>query len=220
ASPRVIALGSSSELGDHMSTRISRLWAVVLAVAVVSGVLAGSVYAGRLSVSETRWTIAGTAEAEDTEGGFRIRCPMTVTGSFHSRTFAKTRAAIGAVQSHTVSESACTGEGRMRFETAEFPYNVDYEAFTGTLPNIRDVRTRIYPPKVSNLYTLFPAEWCLYSFQGGTATLAYTSIEGTAVWNVTELLVAGPLGCPAQLHIQITSPMRAPGGTSISTRLI
>jgi hypothetical protein len=185
-----------------MNTRIGRLWAVMLTVVIVSGAFAGSVSAGRLSVSEQRWTLNGTVESENGEGAFRIRCPVTLTGSFYARTFAKTRAAIGEIQSERVGEAACTGEGSMRVDTEGFPYRYEYESFTGTLPNISEIRTQIANlPRRWNLYRWWPIQWCGYQYWPGDPTWSRINRAGAVATHYAWLrYISGPWpGCPPVL---------------------
>jgi len=205
-----------------MPKRVGRLWAVMLTLAIASGAFIGVASAGRLSLSETRWRIHGTVESEDGSGGFRITCPVTVSGSFYARTLAKVRAAIGEVTSETVNEAACTGAGRMRIETRGFPYRMEYESFTGTLPNIREIRTRNSTiVRRYNLYNIFLLQWCGYEHDPAIDH-SYTVINalGVAVHLGELRYISGPEGCPPFLITPIRGTMLSTGGAALTIRLI
>ncbi len=74
-------------------------------------------------------------------GGFGAgRCALTLEGAFHSLTIVKTRSSlVGTVTAATVS--GCTFSGTLLREG--LPWHVQYEAFTGTLPNIGSVALKI-----------------------------------------------------------------------------
>jgi hypothetical protein len=111
-----------------------------LTAAIVMAFAVGSASANRLSLGATDWEAKWTA-LEFISGGWTFRCPITLQGSFHSRTLTKTAGLlIGHMTRASVKGSlgagACTG-GRMTLLTATLPWHVTYESFTGTLPNIQ-----------------------------------------------------------------------------------
>lgn len=83
-------------------------------------------------------------------GGFiRIRCNATLRGSFHYRTFSKTRSLVGYITSAVVTRP-CTGGEVWILNGVEtlpngsrpnsLPWHISYDSFTGTLPRIRGIR--------------------------------------------------------------------------------
>src|SRR6478672_9457988 len=67
-----------------------------------------------------------------------VRCPVTMEGSFHSRTIPKiARLLIGAVTRINIKNESCTN-GTATVEG--FPWHITYESFTGNLPSISSVR--------------------------------------------------------------------------------
>jgi len=96
--------------------------------------------AGRFSISSS--TFRQTYSTISFEGGLfgTVRCPVTLEGSFHSRTMAKTaESLIGLITRAIVGEAACAS-GRARFKTETLPWHIRYSSFTGTLPTITAVK--------------------------------------------------------------------------------
>lgn len=110
---------------------------VVLAAALWS--FAGIAGANRLefrnSLATREWRSAWSAEFT---GGFgTVRCPLTLEGSLHSSTITKTaRSLVGVVTGARAGEC---GIVTLRTLTANLPWHVRYQIFTGTLPNIGSV---------------------------------------------------------------------------------
>lgn len=123
-----------------------RLALLASATALVVVTAMGSVaYAGRLEWSANNFRIVWTGFNWHL-GAFElgITCPLTVEGTWHTRTFAKTaellighvtRAAAGGV-------AECMGAGSMTAEVMP-PWNVRYNGFTGRLPAISAILVRI-----------------------------------------------------------------------------
>jgi len=70
-----------------------------------------------------------------------IRCVLSLEGSFHSRTFAKVRESLVGYVTRSGIHSPCTnGEFHV---LAEIPWHLRYEGFTGALPRITSIKTRL-----------------------------------------------------------------------------
>jgi hypothetical protein len=108
------------------------LTALIAALLLASAV--GTASAGRLSTNEqfirTTWS-----SLEFESPIVRVRCPVTLEGSFHSRTIPKIirTLLIGAITSVRIFNERCTNG---RAGVRGLPWHVTYEGFTGTLPNI------------------------------------------------------------------------------------
>jgi hypothetical protein len=130
----VVATHVYERIGGVMSR--SRLVAMIagLSCGLILAITTGGV-AGRLSVSSGTFRQVYnplTFEAESTI----IRCPVTLEGSYNSRTIQKvTETSIGYITRAGAAESACTG-GRATFKSESLPWSMSYDRFTGTLPNI------------------------------------------------------------------------------------
>jgi hypothetical protein len=93
-----------------------------------------------LSLSNQSFRVAWTALAF--EGGFgTVRCPVTVEGSFHSRTLAKVAGSLfGYI---TRATSGTCSQGGMTVLRETLPWHVQYTSFSGTLPNITAVNLSV-----------------------------------------------------------------------------
>lgn len=111
------------------------LGALLLAVAV------GAASARNLSYSSQTYRIIWSSLTFSESGGnFPITCPVTLEGSFHSRTFAKVRDLLaGYITRAVVNNAGCT-EGQATILSESLPWHVTYQSFTGTLPVINSVR--------------------------------------------------------------------------------
>ncbi|HKG03452.1 MAG TPA: hypothetical protein VKB03_09735 [Conexibacter sp.] len=106
--------------------------ALLLALSVTSS-------ASRLSYSSREFRIMWaslTFSAE--EGGVAITCPVTLEGAFLERTHTKVTEALAA--RITRSTVGTCSEGRATILAETQPWDVTYQSFTGTLPNITGVR--------------------------------------------------------------------------------
>lgn len=95
--------------------------------------------AARLSYSAREFRIMwSTLRFSAAEGGVSITCPVTLEGAFLQRTSAKVTDEVEArITSSTVG--TCR-EGRATILAETQPWDVTYQSFTGTLPNITGVR--------------------------------------------------------------------------------
>jgi hypothetical protein len=131
----------------HKALTVSALAAVLL------GALVGTASAGRLSLSSQ--TIRMTWASLTFSGGFgTVRCAVTMEGSFHSRTIAKTRESlIGYITNARISHPCSAGAAWAHSgETNEvlggtvsnrLPWHIRYASFTGTLPNITSMNVEV-----------------------------------------------------------------------------
>jgi hypothetical protein len=104
------------------------------------------------------------------------RCTLTLEGSFHSRTIAKVNGAlIGYITWASVGHP-CGGEGEMWVHNGverplggaapatSLPWHMTYQGFTGSLPNISEVRILIRGIRVTDMWRVFGNEACLAVF--------------------------------------------------------
>jgi len=115
------------------------LLAAVVATAMMA-LAVGSAAARQLEVNEERYRITWrTLEFKESFFGIAVRCPVTLEGSFHSRTVTKSLGTlIGYVTRAIVKENSCQN-GRGIAATETLPWHVTYEGFTGRLPEITGV---------------------------------------------------------------------------------
>jgi hypothetical protein len=95
--------------------------------------------ANRLSYSSKEFRIMWSSLSfSAAEGGVAIICPVTLEGSFLERTSTKVRDALAA-RITSANVGTCQ-EGSATILSASLPWEVTYQSFTGTLPNITGVR--------------------------------------------------------------------------------
>jgi hypothetical protein len=120
--------------------RGSRCVAAALAVVMLGLALAASASANSLSLvnGEQGFRFVWTS-AEIEAAGNLIQCPLTLEGSFSSRSFTKTAGAEIALITRASLESAgCTG-GRATALGGTLPWAIQYVRFSGTLPSIEAI---------------------------------------------------------------------------------
>lgn len=124
------------------------LGAGLLIVALSTAIAPAS--ANRLSFSAS-WSTRGWrgtwARVEFATETTTISCPVTLEGSFHNSTFAKTRSLlVGYVTDARVGQCPNWVSAVL---SANLPWHVQYEAFTGALPNISSVKLDIIGFEIS-----------------------------------------------------------------------
>jgi hypothetical protein len=124
----------------HIRLRVSMT--LISAVFLIS-VIAAQASARRLELSNQTfrivWTSVTIRAALQT-----VVCPLTVEGSFHSRTLAKVaESLVGYITRAITRRESCTGTTEFNIGTEKLPWHIDYAAFAGTLPNITSVTADI-----------------------------------------------------------------------------
>ncbi len=117
----------------QMPAKLS-LTALTVALLLSAAVTAAS--AGRLSISNQNIRVTWRS-LEFGSSVVTIRCPVTLEGSFHSRTITKVHGTlIGAVTRMAIKNESCTNGV---VEASLLPWHLTYENFIGALPRISDV---------------------------------------------------------------------------------
>jgi hypothetical protein len=79
-------------------------------------------------------------------GGVEVTCPVTIEGTFHSRTITKTgEQLVGYVTRAIINEPRCVffnGAEGVSIQTSSLPWHIRYESFTGPLPEITRIQLR------------------------------------------------------------------------------
>ncbi|HXE43894.1 MAG TPA: hypothetical protein VN635_01735 [Conexibacter sp.] len=111
--------------------------------------VSGSAGASRLSLTEGEYDMSWAGlEFRNNLGAPPLVCPTTLSGRFERRTFSKVAGSqIGVVERVSINASerttgTCRG-GEITILTESLPWHINYHAFFGTLPSIRDVRVDI-----------------------------------------------------------------------------
>jgi hypothetical protein len=154
----------------------SKLLLSALTAAFVLSMAVGSASANRLSLSAQDFDARWSSLIFTSDAGSSLTCPVTLQGSFHSRTIAKVpNALIGFVSRASVrgqnSAGNCTG-GTATVLTATLPWHITYRSFTGTLPNITGVNILL----VNASFQIQPA--------GSLTCLARTTTTNPAIGTV------------------------------------
>ncbi len=129
-------------------------------------------------------------------------CPVTMEGSFHSRTISKVCGGLVGYISRAIvgpqTEPPCTfanGAESVRILTAGLPWHLRYDSFTGTLPTINTIKWELIGAGV--LITGL-GQSCLYKSTTANPLDFYFFIHGTEGRGTTIPLFEGnPLFCPA-----------------------
>jgi hypothetical protein len=124
---------------DQMRIR-SKLILAGLAATVFMAYAVGTASATRLESSSQNFRIQWNPLIFAAGGGVSVSCPVTLAGSFHSRTISKVSGQlIGFVNVAQVgAPETCMG-GQARARTESLPWHVQYNSFSGTLPRITGV---------------------------------------------------------------------------------
>jgi hypothetical protein len=157
--------------GLTMRTR-SKLLFTALITALMLTAAVGTASAGRISVSEQGFTSIWprTEQLNFSGSGLEIECEVTIEGSFHYRTFLKTRSLVGHVtraiigpiancRRNSITEVRVLGtnaEGRLTT-----PWVITYDSFRGTLPRISGIRLALSGAAFTLHESIF-GEDCLY----------------------------------------------------------
>jgi hypothetical protein len=127
----------------------SKLLLVGLAAAMLLSMAVGNASARNLSLNEQSFRAVWTP-LEFVAGGNTVKCNVTLEGSFHYRTIVKRADALIGFITRAIANT-CTG-GSATVLTATLPWHLPYEGFSGTLPNITDIRIKL----VGASFNVFP----------------------------------------------------------------
>jgi hypothetical protein len=113
----------------------------------LTGLLAAMLLAAALSTASARnlevsaqGILVSWSRLEFQSNVGTVRCPVTLDGSFHSRTIPKTvNLLIGAISEVRIKRESCSG-GEALINNATLPWHIQYGGFTGSLPAITTVR--------------------------------------------------------------------------------
>lgn len=126
-----------------MQHRSKLLLAALIATTLLS-LAVGSASARRISASSSTFRIVWRS-FEFIAFSTQIACPVTLEGSFHSRTIAKVSGALIGYIDRAIVGGPCTGStgGRARALTETLPWHVRFASWTGTLPTITSLHVTL-----------------------------------------------------------------------------
>jgi len=115
-----------------------KLMLVAATATVVLGASVSTASARRIEVSSQRFHQVWSSL--NFVGQFAtVKCPVTLEGSFHSKTTSKVIGQlVGYISRVTVGNSSCTS-GHATALTETLPWHITYEGFSGILPRITEI---------------------------------------------------------------------------------
>jgi hypothetical protein len=129
--------------GGHMRIHVRLLLAAIAASCLLASAIT-SASARRISMTEQGFLVRWGFFIFSSEGA-RVSCPVTLEGSFHSRTLSKVSGQlVGYVSRARFPGTAppCRN-GIMLALTTTLPWHIQYNSFAGTLPGITRIRIGI-----------------------------------------------------------------------------
>jgi hypothetical protein len=116
-----------------------------LAIACVLAALVESAAANRVEVTNQSIRLVWAELRVFTPDGVSSTCPVTLEGTFHARTFAKTSGLlVGYITESKARITDCVFSGGVEgFAFLPVPYHIRWTSFRGTLPRIRKGRFQI-----------------------------------------------------------------------------
>jgi hypothetical protein len=131
----------------YSSTRLIR--SVGLTASLLLLLVQGSAEAQRFETTNTsvRVTFPNLRFSNNVAtGGLEVICPVTIEGTFHSRTITKTgEQLVGYVTRAILNEPRClflNGTEGVSIQTSSLPWHIRYESFSGVLPEITRIQLR------------------------------------------------------------------------------
>lgn len=201
-----------------MSTH-AKLTIAALLSSLLLAVAVGSACASRLSISETHFKIIYSPLSFIPSFGGTTRCPVTLEGSFHSRTSSKVAGALaGFITSTTVGPCEA---GRARVDTETLPWHIQYTSFAGTLPNITSIdQTTLRPSWEISGEIVGLRVTCRYTLRQ-LASISDRESRGIIVDHRpgAEASSSETEGCPEGRHSG-TGAVKTPSGGTIRVTLI
>lgn len=111
-----------------------------------------------------------------TNGLVTIRCAVTLEARFRAETITPTPGAVVGTVTRA-STSGCSG-GTVSFLTGTLPWNLEFQSFTGTLPEITGVELEVIGAAVQ---ATAGGVTCLFQSTGGSPLKALATIRSGAV---------------------------------------
>ena len=193
----------------------SKLVLTALTAALVLAAAVSTASARRLQLSSQNITAKWTALTFSSEGGgegIEAICPVTLEGSFHSRTISKVSGQlVGYITRANLTSASCTFRGGATHvqilngtegTTTSLPWHIQYNSFTGVLPRITGVRLALIGAAflirailgVSCLYKSTQREPAFGTVEVNETTGAVTGLRADETRTIP--LGVGGFGCP------------------------
>jgi hypothetical protein len=211
-----------------------------LTAALTLAVAVSSAGARRVELSNQQirvvWSTTSKLTFANAEGGLTAACPVTLEGSFHSRTLSKVSGQlIGYITRAALTRASCVFTGGVEdvrilngveTTTNTLPWHIRYDSFTGPLPRIETVRLQLVG--ASFVLTAFTVP-CLYKSTAARPAFGDTTVnrETGAVTGLRALgekfipLFEGGFLCPEEGRFNGLGSVTLLGTTTaISVRLV
>lgn len=201
-----------------MHTR-SKFLLAALSSALLLAFAVNSASAARLGSNETAFRITYAPLSFVPSFGSTARCPVTLAGSFHSRTITKTAGSlIGYINSVTVGTCEA-GNARVNAET--LPWHIRYVGFEGALPNITTITQLLVSSSFEVRGEIFGIEvTCRYT---PASELGVNTRESRGVITGqtpgTESSRSETSGCPSG-RLSGTGSVKTAGGANVIVTLV
>jgi hypothetical protein len=207
-----------------MRIRLCILGTAIWAVLLIS-VIAVQASARRIEVSNQTNRMVWTT-FEITAEGSTIRCPLTLEGSFHSRTYSKVSGQlVGYITRAQTRSESCAGAIEFSLGTEKLPWHVGYNSFVGSLPSFTAVQIQIIDLHFSvwpNLFSFHCGFW-FRRIRPALLRLERTAeTVRTARFDETISVEASEGGCVERARVSGTGEVFVLGSTTtrISVRLV
>lgn len=121
----------------------TKLVLAALVATILMSFAVGSASARRIETSEQGFLVRWTSLSFNAAGN-RVSCPVTLEGSFHSRTLSKVCGQlIGYVSTAQVGPASVCQAGSATVLTESLPWHILYVSFAGELPRIERIRIKL-----------------------------------------------------------------------------
>lgn len=182
---------------------------LLAAIAATALLAAGSSTASRLRVSEQQFRMLYREMIIGESGIDLTRCPVTLEGSFHAATFAKT-AATTVASIRRAGFGTCTST-QVTPLTETLPWTIRYQSFMGALPAITGLNMRLI-----GLTLRRPETFCLLTATERTpAGIIMERERGGAVSIKSDEIVLPSCG-----YFYGVAPITTPAGRALTLSLI
>jgi hypothetical protein len=159
---------------------------------------------------------------------FKSVCPITIEGSFHSRTLSKVSGQlIGYITTALTDKNRCATQFRFKslwFDEggiANLPWHIRYDSFSGTLPAIVGIRLQLIEMGVK-----FEETTCEYKSEAAMPAYLRLALEGGRVtsiqWEESTRIRRINGGCLERGQVAGNGQLRVQGTTAtfITVRLV
>jgi hypothetical protein len=163
-----------------------------LTAALLLAVAVGTASARRLEISNQNLRIVWASLEFIAEGvATPVRCPVTIEGSFHSRTISKVSGQlIGYITAVEVVSTQCTS-GRARANRETLPWHIRFLEFRGALPNITEITQQLVNASFNIEISAFPGLSCRYTTSAREPGIGTARRETTG--QITGLVASGSI---------------------------